>query len=258
MKFVIGNLKMNISSAQERDRYFESFKKEVKNIKTEPDTQIVLCVPSLFLETFSKKIKSKGISIGVQNIFWEEKGSFTGETSPLSAANLGAQYAIIGHSERRRYFNETSEQANLKIKAALKNKLTPVYCVGETKEEREEGTAAESIISQIRRGMEELTPGQAEKVIIAYEPVWAVGSDLVPTSDEILEVKILLKKILVEKYGLAVAEKVSILYGGSVKAESINQLCLEPGLDGVLVGRESLMPRDFLKIVSVMESDNKK
>lgn len=249
MKFAIGNLKMNILSSQERDRYFESFKKEIKNLKDECDAKVVLCVPSLFLEAFVKKINSKGIAIGVQNIFWEEKGSFTGEVSPLCAANLGAQYTIIGHSERRRYFGETNEQANLKIKAALKNKLIPIYCVGETKEEKDSGTAAQVIMEQVKIGLEELSPLQVEKVIIAYEPVWAVGSDMVPDSNEILEVKILLKKILVEKYGLAVAEKVNILYGGSVKAESVKQVCLEPGLDGVLVGRESLMPRDFMKIV---------
>lgn len=244
---------MNILSADERDKYLESFRKEIKTLKSE-DVQLVLCVPALHLETFCRKIKSKAVGIGVQNIFWEEKGSFTGEVSPLAAANLGAQYSIIGHSERRRFFNETNQQANLKIKAALKNKLIPIYCVGETKEEKENSTASQVIIEQVRQGLEELTAQQAEKIIIAYEPVWAVGTDLVPTSDEILEVKILLKKILVEKYGLAVAEKIDILYGGSVKADWVGQVCMEPGLDGVLVGRESLVPRDFIKIAKTMIS----
>lgn len=252
MKKIVGNLKMNLLSADERDRYLESFKKETKGFINE-EIQIVLCVPSLYLESFVKKIKSKAISIGVQNIFWEEKGSFTGEVSPLACANLGAQYSIIGHSERRKYFGETSTQANLKIKAALKNKLIPVYCVGETKEEKEEGVASDSIVRQISEGFADLSQLQAEKVIVAYEPVWAVGSDLVPSSDEILEVKILLKKTFVEKFGLAVAEKINVLYGGNVKAESMHQVCTEPGLDGVLVGRESLVPRDLLRIARQLE-----
>lgn len=251
MKMIVGNLKMNLSSSDERDKYIESFRKEIGKFKGE--AQMVLCVPALHLETFAKKIKSNAVEIGVQNIFWEEKGSFTGEASPLAAANLGAKYTLVGHSERRKYFQETSEQANLKIKAALKNKLSPIYCVGETAQEKEDGTAAEVIKQQIGQGFEQLTNLQAEKVIIAYEPVWSVGSDLLPTSDEILEIKILLKKILVEKYGFATAEKIKILYGGSVKAESAGQVCLEPGLDGVLVGRESLVPKDFIKIVSVLE-----
>lgn len=238
---------MNILSAEERDQYINSFRKEIKALR-DGEVQIVLCVPSLYLETFCKKIKSKTIGIGIQNIFWEEKGSFTGEVSPLAVYNLGAEYSIIGHSERRKYFNETNEQASLKIKAALKNKLTPIYCVGETKEEKENGTAAQIIISQIKSGLEQIDAQQAEKIIIAYEPVWAVGTDLVPTGNEILEIKILLKKLLVEKYGFSVAEKIDILYGGSVKADWVKQVCTEPGLDGVLVGRESLVPRDFMKI----------
>lgn len=252
-KMIVGNLKMNLLSVAERDRYFEAFKKESKGMNIDGH-EIVLCVPAVHLEAFAKKIKSKSVSIGAQNIFWEEKGSFTGEISSAMAANLGAQHVIVGHSERRKYFGETSCDANLKIKSALKNKLTPIYCVGETKEEKENGTAAQAIVQQIMEGFAELTSLQAQKVVIAYEPVWAVGSDQIPMSDEILEVRILLKKIFAEKYDLAAAEKIKVLYGGSVKAESVKQVCLQPGLDGVLVGRESLVPRDFLKIVNAIEN----
>lgn len=239
---------MNILSAEERERYIKDFKKEVK-LLAEDGQQIVVCVPAVHLEVMAKKLGSKNISIGVQNIFWEDKGSFTGEISPLTASNLGAKYVIIGHSERRRYLQETNEQINLKLKAALRNDLEPIFCIGETKEEKENGIAADSIIRQIKEGLVGISQQQIEKIVIAYEPVWAVGSDLVPKSDDILQIKILLRKILVEKYGLETAEKINILYGGSVKAEFVKQVCIEPGLDGVLVGRESLVPRDFVKIV---------
>ena len=252
MKLIVGNLKMNILSIAERDRYFVDFKKELKNIKTGGD-EIVLCVPTVHLEAFAKKIKTKAVSIGAQNIFWEEKGSYTGEISAAMVASTGAEYSIICHSERRRYFGETNAQANVKIKVAFKNKLTPIYCVGETKEEKEDGTASEIIIAQITEAFVGISAAQAASVVIAYEPVWSVGSDVLPNSNEILEVKILLKKIFVDMYNLKTAEKIRVLYGGSVKAESVRQVCLEPGLDGVLVGRESLVPRDFMKIVKAIQ-----
>ena len=252
-KIIVGNLKMNILTIAERDRYFEAFKKELKAAKL-ANASIVLCAAAVHLESFAKKLKTKAVAIGAQNIFWEEKGSYTGEISAAMVANLGAEYVIIGHSERRRYFGETSVEANLKIKAALKNKLTPIYCVGETKEEKDNGMAAETIIEQVTEGFAGLSDTKAASVIIAYEPVWAVGSDALPTSNEILEIKILIKKIFADMYRLSVAEKIRVLYGGSVKAEAVAQVCLEPGLDGVLVGRESLVPRDFFKIVKVIDN----
>lgn len=248
---------MNISNVVERDRYFEDFKKELKSVKSD-GTHVALCVPAIHLESFVKKMKAKTVSIGVQNIFWEEKGSYTGEISPSLAANIGAEYVIIGHSERRRYFGETNEQANAKIKAALKNKLKPIYCVGETREEKENGTAAEVIIDQLTQAFAGISAVQSSGVVIAYEPVWSVGSDIIPTSDEILEIRILIKKVFAGMYGSEVAEKIRVLYGGSVKAESIQQVCLAPKLDGVLVGRESLVPRDFFKIVSLIEKAQNK
>lgn len=247
---------MNIATIAERDKYFESFKKELKAVKME-DSKVVLCVPFVHLESFAKKLKNKSLEIGAQNIFWEEKGSYTGEISAGMVADSGAQFVIIGHSERRRYFGETSQQANMKIKAALRNKLTPIYCIGETKEEQENGTAAQVIVEQVNEAFADLAAGQAEKIVIAYEPVWSVGSDKIPTSNEILEIKILLKKIFAEMYGISTAEKMQVLYGGSVKADSVKQVCLEPGLDGVLVGRESLVPKDLFKIVSVLEKGDK-
>lgn len=253
-KIIVGNLKMNLLTLAERERYLESFKKELKGRKID-DSQIIICSPSVHAESFVKKLKTKKIALGAQNLFWEERGSYTGEISATMLKNLGLEYVIIGHSERRKYFKETSLDANLKIKAALKANLAPIYCVGETHHEREEGVAAQVITQQILEGFADISSVKASSVIVAYEPVWAVGSDQIPKSDEILEVRILLRKIFAEIYGLQTADKIKVLYGGSVKAVSANQVCLEPGMDGVLVGRESLVPNEFLKIVEILDKN---
>jgi triosephosphate isomerase len=224
--------------------------KQRKNLSVD----IVLCPPAIHLEAFSKKIKNKDVNFGAQNIFWEERGSFTGEISAPMVKAMGASHVIVGHSERRKYFSETNEIANMKIKTALKSGLFPVYCVGETREERESGDIAKVLVSQLKEGLAEVPVTQISSVTIAYEPIWAVGSDNVPTSDEILEVKILLKKTLIEMYGVSAAEKVALLYGGSVKASIVDQVCNEPEMDGVLVGRESLIPQEFLKIAEAINN----
>jgi triosephosphate isomerase len=144
--------------------------------------------------------------------------------------------------------------ANLKIKSALKNGLSPVYCVGETLEEREAGAMKDVITAQISEALEGVPGTKLEKIIIAYEPVWAVGSDVVPTGNEVMEARILIKRILAEKYGMKNAEKVRILYGGSVKAKYVWQLCVEPGMNGVLVGRESLVPAELIKIAELINN----
>lgn len=255
-KLIIGNLKMNLLTTVERERYVESFKNELKNRKI-LDAKIVLCAPDVHLEYFVKKLKLKTISIGAQNLFWEDRGSFTGEVSAPMLKGLGVEFVIIGHSERRKYFGETSVSANAKIKAALKSNLAPIYCVGETFDDRETGRTASVIIEQIKDGFADISSVKASSIIIAYEPVWAIGGDKIPSSDEILEVRILLKKILAETYGIAVAEKIKILYGGSVKAATVKQACLDPKMDGVLVGRESLIPLEFMNIVEILDNSQK-
>lgn len=250
-KLIVGNLKMNILTLAERKKYFESFKKEL-NKKRISNSKIVLCPPPIHIEQFSKNLKSKAVSIGAQNIFWEEKGSYTGEISAPMVKSLGGDYVIVGHSERRKYFSENNEIANAKIKIAIKNGLKPIYCVGETKKQRLSGETSEVIIKQIAEGLMEIPASKMHSIAIAYEPVWAVGSDVIPASDEIMEVKILLKKIFTNKYESNIAKKISILYGGSVNALTVVQTCLQPGMDGVLVGRESLKPSEFLKIAEII------
>lgn len=253
-KLIVGNLKMNLLTIAERDRYVESFKKEMKAAEF-ADSQIVLCPPAVHIENFVNKLKTETVSIGAQNIFWEERGSYTGEISAPMVKNMGAEYAIVGHSERRKYFSETNEIANAKIRVALKNGLVAIYCVGESKEQRSVGITADVIIQQVTEGLAGIPAAKMKSVVIAYEPIWAVGSDVVPSSNEILEVKILLKKIFTDAYGPAVAEKILILYGGSVKVATANQVCLEPGMDGALVGRESLIPSEFIKIAKIISGN---
>jgi triosephosphate isomerase len=253
MKYIIGNLKMNLVSQSEVEGYLETFKNEIRGKKF-PGTGIILCPPAVYLRDFVEELKSKKVSIGVQDIFWEKKGSFTGEISPLMVKNIGAEYAIIGHSERRKYFGETDETVNLKIKSALKERLAAIFCFGETLEERGEGFTSNVIFNQIQKGLEGISVSGLEKIIFAYEPVWAVGTDSIPTSNGIMEVKILVRKILAEKYGLKYSQRAVILYGGSVKVKTAEQVCLDPGMDGVLVGRESLDPYEFLKIAEVLNN----
>jgi len=254
-KIIVGNLKMNLLTLAERDRYLESFERELKNLP-ENETEIVLCPPAVHLEKFAEKLKLERVAIGAQNIFWEERGSFTGEISSLMIKNLGCSHVIIGHSERRKYFQETNEIVNAKLKAVLQDKLTPIVCIGESQEDRIAGDTAKVIIEQVSQSLVDIPISKIAEVIFAYEPIWAIGSGVIPTEDDILEVKIVIKKILVEKYGSSAAEKVRIIYGGSVNSKNVAQVCLEPQLDGVLVGRESLIPVEFLKIVEIINDIN--
>lgn len=256
-KKVIGNLKMNLISLSERDVYLDNLKKEFKLSKLE-DTEVIVCVPSVHLETFSKKLKFKNLSIGVQNIFWEDRGSYTGEISAPMVKALGGNYVIVGHGERRKYMSETNDIFNLKIKAALRSELSPIYCIGESLEERGADLTYKVITDQLKTGLKDVTASKAEKIIYVYEPVWSAGTDEVPSSDEILEEKLIIKKILSEIFSAEFANKVAILYGGSITAKIVEDVCLKPEMDGGLIGRESLNPKDFLKIAQIIDKNNLK
>jgi triosephosphate isomerase len=248
MKFVIGNLKMNILSPIEREQYFKSFKNEISEKKFD-NCLVVLCPPVIHLEAF-KKLKSKVVATGAQNIFWERSGSFTGEISPSMVKNFFGDYAIVGHSERRRYAGETNEQIGLKIVAALKNGLKPILCVGEDK-----GGRINDVIVQLKKNLEKVNWTKLENIIICYEPVWAISAnnpDHLPTANEIMSARLMIKKFLVENYGKKPAEKVKIIYGGSVTAANVKEVCLDPGMDGVLVGKESLTPYELIKIAEII------
>lgn len=244
---------MNLITLSERDSYLKALKSDIKKVKLGDDVEMVLCVPFVHLEFFAKNLKRTKIKLGVQNIFWQERGSFTGEISPVMAKEYGADYSIIGHSERRGYFKENNQEINLKIKSAIKNGIIPILCIGETLQERQKGLINDIISRQLNEGLEGISRMQAEKIIIAYEPVWVIGSDAEPTSDEIMEARILIRKILTGKYGSDTTGKIKVLYGANVKASLIKKMCLDPQMDGVLVGRESLVPFNLIEIVKGFE-----
>jgi len=252
-KIIIGNLKMNILSPAERDKYFAWFKKEQATKKIN-NSEIILCPPFIHLEAF-KKWNNKKIKIGAQNMFSETKGSYTGEISPLMLKNFGCEYVILGHSERRKYFGETNGEINLKVISALKNSLRPIICVGETKVEKDANATLNVITEQVKEALANVSKGKTEYITIAYEPIWAVGTDKTPTSNEIMEAKVLIRKILVEIFGKKYAEKVKILYGGSVNAQTVREVCIDSEVEGALIGRESLLPNEFLKIAEIIDKN---
>jgi triosephosphate isomerase (TIM) len=251
-KLIVGNLKMNPLSLAEMDRYLDSMEKELSGKKMEK-TEIVVCPPAIFFDRV-KSHKIKNLHLGAQNIFWEYQGAYTGEISAGMVKSLGAEYSLVGHSERRRYFGEEEKIISLKLRAILKNGLNAIVCIGESLEERKRNQTSEVLRKQLNNSLQEIAGTKTEYISIAYEPIWAVGTDRLPTSDEILEAKIIIKKTLCEIFPLKNVEKIRILYGGSVKSNLIQEACIDPAMDGVLVGRESLMPHEFVKMAEIIEN----
>ena len=244
-KVIAGNWKMNMLP-NEAIAFIEEFTPLVKDTENE----VVLCVPYTDLFYALLTAQNTNIKIGAQNMHWKETGAYTGEVSAKMLKAIGVEYVIIGHSERRQYFNETDETVNLKLKAAFENELKPIICVGETLEERETGTTVEIITSQTRLALEGLTDEQVKNTIIAYEPIWAIGTGKTATSEDannsIKEIRKEIEKI----YGKDVADCVIIQYGGSVKSSNAKELFNMSDIDGGLVGGASLKPDEFAKIVN--------
>lgn len=249
-KLIIGNLKMNLLSVAEREQYLKSMEKELKGKKLK-NSEIVLCPPFIHLEAFQKFKKTR---LGAQDVFPESKGSYTGEISPLMLKNFGCEFVIVGHSERRRYFSENNHEINLKLLAVLKDGLKPILCVGETKIEKDNHETLRVISKQVKDALVGISRAKAQQIVIAYEPVWAIGSGLVPTANEVMEGKLLIRKILVDLFGKKYAEMVKILYGGSVSSKTVKQVCVDSGMDGALIGRESLTPHEFVKIAIIINN----
>ncbi len=242
---VVGNLKMNMLSREEAIQYLTVLKREIKGKKYQ-HVKTILCPPFLYLHDFGNL--PLGVECGAQNVFWEKSGAYTGEVSPLMLKNAGVTSVIIGHSERRTVQGETNEVVKLKVSAALKHLLVPIVCIGETETERQAGETARVLELQVRSIFVELSKLQAEKIILAYEPRFAIGTDQLPSSQEILQVRVLLRKVLTEAFDAETANRIVILYGGSVKSSFLPAVSFEAGMDGVLVGRESLFPYEMVKI----------
>lgn len=246
-RIIIANWKMNPKTFSEARELFNAVKKEAKKIK---NIDIIIAPPAIWLGQL-KINDGDNIRLGAQNMSWEEKGAFTGEISPLMLKDAGVKYAILGHSERRIYFGETNETVNAKILTAFKNSLAPIFCLGETAREKREEKTPEIIKAQIEEGLKDISQGQIEanKIIIAYEPVWAIGSGLTPSFDDILSAKLLIKKILAGLFSRKAADKVPILYGGSVSGQNAKDVMEKGGVDGLLVGGASLQANEFGSII---------
>jgi triosephosphate isomerase len=239
-----GNWKMN-KTVEEAVSMVKALKEAVAGIT---DVEILVCPTFTSLYAVNNEIKGSNINLGSQNLFWEAKGAFTGEISPSMVKDSGCSYAIIGHSERRQYFGETDETVNKRTKAAFANGLIPVVCVGETLEEREKDITFKVIETQIRGGMANLPAEESETVVIAYEPVWAIGTGKTATPDQAQEVHAFIRKLYKEIYKDA-ADKVRILYGGSVNPKNVSELMKQPDIDGGLVGGASLEADSFAQLV---------
>jgi triosephosphate isomerase len=213
------------------------------------DIEIVLCPPFTALSEVSEVLMNTNILLGGQDVFWQDEGAFTGEVSPLMLKDAGCAYVIIGHSERRQYFGETNETVNKKIKAAGKQGLSPIVCVGETLSQREEGKTFTVLDDQLTNGLADISNEEASRIVIAYEPVWAIGTGKTATSLQAQEAQNYIRNFLKKTFDEETANGIRIQYGGSVKPENIAELMQEPDVDGALVGGASLSVESFAKIV---------
>ena len=244
-KVIAGNWKMNMLP-NEAMAFIEGLAPLVKNSEAE----VVLCVPYTDLFYSLLTAQDTNIKIGAQNMHWEESGAYTGEVSGKMLKSIGVEYVIIGHSERRQYFNETDETVNKKIKSAFANELKPIVCVGETLEQREAGKAEEIITNQTKIALDGLTEEQVENTIIAYEPIWAIGTGKTATAEDANNSIKAIRNEIAKNYGQNIADKVIIQYGGSVKASNAKELFSTSDIDGGLVGGASLKVEEFANIVN--------
>jgi triosephosphate isomerase len=254
-KIVAGNWKMNLDRAKAR----ELTAAVAARVGEAGGVELVLCPPALYVETVATALhfaggkSPSGVALGGQNMHDKASGAFTGEVAPAMLVDLGCQYVILGHSERRTLFGETDAIVNAKTKAALAADLTPIVCVGETLEEREGGRTDAVVTTQVRGSLAGLSAADIEKIVVAYEPVWAIGTGKVATPLQAQEVHALIRSLLAGLASPEVAGKVRIQYGGSVKPDNAADLACQPDIDGALVGGASLKADDFLGIAKAFQ-----
>ena len=244
---IAGNWKMN-KTRPEAKELLEAIKPLVAN--ADGKIEVIACVPFTNLETAINTTSGSNVKIGAENVHFEKSGAYTGEISADMLVELGVEYVVIGHSERRQYFAETDETVNLKIKSALANNLKPIVCVGETLQQREEGKTTEIIKNQIKQAFNDLTNEQVRNIIIAYEPIWAIGTGKTATAEDANNVIKSIRKQVEDLYGSDVAENIIIQYGGSVKSANAEDLLNTSDIDGALVGGASLDAEEFAQIVN--------
>jgi len=249
LPFMAGNWKMNKTTGEAIDLVRE-LKAAISGVK---GVEVAVAPPFTALYAVCKELEGSFIRLAAQNLYWEEKGAFTGEVSPLMLKEVGCHYVIIGHSERRQFFGETDETVNRRIKAALAQGLKVIFCIGETLKEKEEGKTFSVIERQVEDGLKNLGDKEMENIVIAYEPVWAIGTGKTATPGQAEEVHRFIRGKIEKLYSREVSEEIRIQYGGSVTPENIKGLMEQANIDGALVGGASLKAESFSKIVRFKE-----
>lgn len=243
-KIIAGNWKMNMTPSEAVELV-----NTLKPLVANEEVDVVFCVPAIDIVPVVEAVKGTNIQVGAENMYFEEKGAYTGEISPNMLVDAGVKYVILGHSERREYFGETNEDINKKMHKAFEHGLVPIMCCGETLEQREQGVTMDFIRQQVKVGFQGITAEQAKEAVIAYEPIWAIGTGKVATTEQAQEVCSAIRVCMKELYGDATAEAIRIQYGGSVSASSAPELFAQADIDGGLVGGASLK-KDFGAIVN--------
>ena len=246
-KLIAGNWKMFKTSAEA-----EAFAKEFKDLisKSDSENEVALCAPFTQLATLKAELAGSEIKLGAQNMHFEEEGAYTGEISAPMLKEIGVDYCVIGHSERRQYFAETNETVNKKLKTALKFDIIPIFCVGEVLEERDAGIECDVVGQQVAEGLSGLSADDVSSIVVAYEPVWAIGTGRTATDEQAEEMCAFIRSTIEKLYNNDTAECVRIQYGGSVKPENAVNILGMPNIDGALVGGASLLPDKFVAICS--------
>ncbi len=243
-KIIAGNWKMNKTPTEA-----VALVEELKPLVASDEVDVVFCVPAIDIIPVAEAVKGTNIQVGAENMYFEEKGAYTGEIAPAMLTDAGVKFVIIGHSERREYFGETDETVNKKVLKAFEHGITPIMCCGETLTQREQGVTMDFIRQQVKIGLQNVTADQAKAMVIAYEPIWAIGTGKTATTEQAQEVCAGIRACIAEVYDEATAEAIRIQYGGSVNAATAADLFAQPDIDGGLVGGAALKP-DFGKIVN--------
>lgn len=246
---IAGNWKMN-TTLRSAVQLAQGIHREVREVE---DVEILVCPPAIYLLDVIDSLADSNIKVGAQNLHWEDSGAFTGEVSGAMLKDVGCTYVIVGHSERRNIFGESNEVVSKKVRAALRSDLVPILCVGELLEDRERGATESVVRDQLLAVTEKLTDDEMSRVVIAYEPVWAIGTGRTATPEQANEVHKFIRKRIENKFGHSLARDIRIIYGGSVRPDNIKALMAAPDIDGVLVGGASLNVEHFSKIVKYRE-----
>ncbi|OGZ60607.1 MAG: triose-phosphate isomerase [Candidatus Spechtbacteria bacterium RIFCSPLOWO2_01_FULL_43_12] len=241
-KYLVANWKMNPVSAKDAGKLAGDIVGGSNKIRGKKGVDIVICPPFPFLQIAGQKLGS-GVKLGAQNCYFEDSGAYTGEVSARILKSLNCHFIIVGHSERRKYFNEDSLLINKKLKAIFKNGLVPIFAVGE-----KAGESVKVVERQLRGGLKDINGSKVKNIIIAYEPVWAIGTGHAATADDVMGASIMIRRVLADLYSRAIADKVPILYGGSTDSKNISRFTKDAGMDGALVGGSSLNAKEFIKM----------